>query len=136
LLPKFAECSRQFPITPEIHRKTPNQIDASTQLSTVQWFFPKRNIILCKIEASDAIIVSMATRSRRQSGVVQLRNAIRRSNMSGAQLSHLSGVSEPALSRIIRGMTSPRIDSADAILKALGLEFRIVPSRSSRRKKS
>lgn len=67
---------------------------------------------------------------RRVSALVQFKRAVKRSGVSGYRLAELSGVSEPAINRMLNNKATPRLDNADAILKALGLEFQIVPSKS------
>lgn len=53
----------------------------------------------------------------------QLRQAIRKANRAGVtryQIAQLSGVSEAQLSRLMAGTVAPRIDTAEAIARAIG----------------
>jgi len=59
----------------------------------------------------------------------RLRTAIRQAERRGVtryQIAKASGVSEAQLSRIMSGDVSPRLDTADAIAKAIGVRITLV----------
>ena len=56
-----------------------------------------------------------------------LRQARRRAGLSQRELAAVSGVLQPQIARIERGVVSPRLDTMDRLLNATGLTLELTP---------
>jgi predicted transcriptional regulator len=55
-----------------------------------------------------------------------LRDARRSAGLSQRELAHRTGVAQPAISRIERGLASPRTDTLDRLLRACGKDAALI----------
>lgn len=74
----------------------------------------------------------MATRQPKTLGG-KLRRAAKDSGRSGYDLAKQTGLNEATLSRFMRGMGNPRMDSAELLAKELGFTIELVPVKGKKR---